>query len=124
MKLRATAKGKFTRMISNLNQAIDTGAPVTTIESRYDALKTPWKEVQEKQDEFVKLLPGIELDEEWIEKPNKTFSELKVKTDSYLEKLNEVKAQEMESKIRKETEEAEIKAPKKEGRKKKMRGLE
>ena len=62
-KLRSTAKGKFTRAANNLGQAIDTGAPTKTIESRYDELKATWNETQSKHDDFVKLLPGEELDE-------------------------------------------------------------
>jgi len=66
-KLRSTAKGKFTRAANNLGQAIDTEAPTKTIESRYDELKAAWNETQSKHDDFVKLLPGEELDEGWIE---------------------------------------------------------
>ena len=76
-KLRSTAKEKFTRVANNLSQAIytgapppftkkkkkNTGAPTTTIESRYDELKVAWNEAQNKHDDFVKLLPCEELDE-------------------------------------------------------------
>ena len=61
-KLRSTAKGKFTRVANNLSQAIDTKAPTTTTESRYDKLKAAWNEAQNKHDDFVKLLPFQELD--------------------------------------------------------------
>ena len=56
----------------------------------------------------MKLLPWDELDEQWIEELNQTLSEMEVKTDSYLEESNAAKALEMELKIRKDTEEEEI----------------
>ena len=74
-KLRATAKGKFTRAISNLDQPMTAEVLVTTIESRYDMLKAVQKDVQDKHHVDVELLPGDELDEQWIEELNRTFSE-------------------------------------------------
>ena len=50
-----------------------------------DELKAAWNKAQNKHDDFVKLLPGEKLGEVWIEELSKTFSELEVKTDSYLE---------------------------------------
>ena len=73
-------------------------ALVTTIESRYDTLRAVRKKVQGKHDAYVKLLPGDELDEKWTEELNQTFSEMEVKTDSYLEESNAAKAQKMELK--------------------------
>ena len=67
-------------------------------------MKASWNKVQSKH--FVKLLPGEELDEEWIEQLSKTFSELEVKTDTYLEDAGRTNAQEIELKILKEAEEA------------------
>ena len=61
-KLCATAKGKFTGAISNLNLAMTSKAPVTTIESRYDTWSAVWKEVQGNHDAYMKLLPGDEMD--------------------------------------------------------------
>ena len=93
-KLRSTAKEEFTRVANNLSQAIYTGVPTTTIESRYDELKAAWNEAQNKHDDFVKLLPCEELDEDRgikIEEESKTFSELEVKTDSYLENVSKTK---------------------------------
>ena len=63
-KLRATAKGKFTRACNSLDHPIDANFPVKTIESRYNALKSAWQEVQDKHEEYVMLLPAEELDEE------------------------------------------------------------
>ena len=83
-------------------------APVTAIESRYDVLKAIWKEVQGKHEAYVKLLPGDELNEKWNEELNQTFSEMEVKTDSYLEESNIAKTQKMELKTGKDMEEAEI----------------
>ena len=74
-KLRATAKGKFTRVISNLDQAMTAEVLVTTIESRYDMLKAVQKDDQDKLHVDVELLHGDELDEQWIEELNRTFSE-------------------------------------------------
>ena len=108
-KLRTTVKGKFNRAANNLDQAIDIGAPIKTIENRYDELKAAWNETQNKHDYFVKLLPSEELDEGWIEDLNKTFSEVEIRTDRYLEDAIKTKEQEMEFKILKETEEAEMK---------------
>ena len=65
---------------------------LTTIKSRYDTLKAVWKEVQDKHDAYVKLLPGDELNEQWIEELNRTFSEMEMKTDSYLEESNAAKS--------------------------------
>ena len=48
---------------------------VTTIESRYDMLKAVQKDVQDKHHVDVELLPRDELDEQWIEELNRTFSE-------------------------------------------------
>lgn len=93
-----TAKGKFTSVISNLDRAMTAEALVTTIESRYDTLRAVWKKVQGKHDAYVKLLPGDELDEKWTEELNQTFSEMEVKTDSYLEESNAAKAQKLELK--------------------------
>ena len=108
-KLCATAKGKFTQTISNLDLAMTAKTPVTTIESRYDTLKAVWKEVQGKDDAYVKLLPGDELDhDKWNEELNQTFIEMKVKTDSYLEESDAAKAQKMELKTGKAMEETEI----------------
>ena len=111
-KLHSSVKGKFTQTANNLDQAIDAGALIKTIKSRYGKLLAAWKEVQEKHDDddFVKLLPGEGLDEEWIEELNNTFNELEVKTDSYLEDVGKAKAQEIELKILKETEEAKMRA--------------
>lgn len=109
-RLRSTAKGKFTRAANNLDQAIDTGAPTKTVERRYGELKAAWNETQDKHDDFVKLLPSEELDEGWIEGLNKTFSELEVRADRYLEETIKTKEQENELTILKETEEVEIKA--------------
>lgn len=85
-------------MISNLDRAMTAEALVTTIESRYDTLRAVWKKVQGKHDAYVKLLPGDELDEKWTEELNQTFSEMEVKTDSYLEESNAAKAQKMKLK--------------------------
>ena len=74
-KLRATAKRKFTRAISNLDQAMTAEVLVTTIESRYDMLKAVQKDVQDKLHVDVELLRGDELDKQWIEELNRTFSE-------------------------------------------------
>ena len=83
-------------------------APVTAIESTYDALKAVRKEVQGKNEAYVKLLAGDELDEKWTEELNQKFSEMEVKTDSYLEESNAAEAQKMELKTGKDMEEAEI----------------
>ena len=107
-KLCAKAKRKFTWAISNLDLAMTAEAPVTAIESRYDVLKAIWKEVQGKHEAYVKLLPGDELNEKWNEELNQTFSEMEVKTDSYLEESNIAKTQKMELKTGKDMEEAEI----------------
>ena len=48
---------------------------VTTIESRYDMLKAVQKDDQDKLHVDVELLHGDELDEQWIEELNRTFSE-------------------------------------------------
>ena len=61
-KLCATAKGKFPPAINNLDLAMTSKAPVTTIESRYDTWRAVWKEVQGKHDAYMKLLPGDEMD--------------------------------------------------------------
>lgn len=95
-------------MISNLDRAMTAEALVTTIKSRYDTLRAVWKKVQGKHDAYVKLLPGDELDEKWTEELNQTFSEMEVKTDSYLEESNAAKAQKMELNTGKDMEEAEI----------------
>ena len=95
-RLHSTAKGKFTRAANNLDQAIDTGAPTKTIENRYSELKAAWNEMQDKHDVFVKLLSSKELDEGWIKDLNKTFSELEVRADRYLEEAIKTKEQEKE----------------------------
>ena len=109
-RLRSTAKGKFTRAANNLDQAINTGAPTKTVENRYGELKAAWNKTQDKHNDFVTLLPSEELDAGWIEDLNKTFSELEVRADRYLEEAIKTKEQENELKILKETEEAEMKA--------------
>lgn len=107
-KLCAKAKRKFTQAISNLDLAMTAKVPITAIESRYYMLKVIWKEVQGKHDAYVKLLPGDEHDEKWTEELNQTFSEMEVKTDSYLEESNAAKAKKMELKIGKDMDEAKI----------------
>lgn len=54
-KLCATAKGKFPPAINNLELAMTSKAPVTTIESRYDTWRAVWKEIQGKHDAYMKL---------------------------------------------------------------------
>ena len=84
-KLCSTERKKFTWAANNFNQAIDIAAPTKTIESTYDELRAAWSKAQKKHNDFVKLLPGEELGEDWIKKLSKTSSklELHVKTDSY-----------------------------------------
>lgn len=104
-RLRATAKGKFTRTGNSLDQAIDAKFPVKTIESRYNELKTAWNDVQEKHEEYAMLLSHEEVNEAWIGELNETFGKHQVKTDRYLEEVDRNKAQEAELKVRQEEEE-------------------
>ena len=94
---RTTYKGTFTRAAKSLEQAIDSNAPKITIEKRFVTLTEKFNIVQNCHNEFVNTLNENELNadevETWISEICNIYDELEIRTDTYIEKLNEQNAE-------------------------------
>lgn len=97
-KARTTAKSKYTRAETALNDALDANdIAVSTIERRFKDLKSRWDEVQDAHDIYLNTLEGTPEEETtptdaletWISELAARFNKIEVQADKRIESLIE-----------------------------------
>ena len=77
-KERTIAKRKFTRVVTNIKNAMDNKAEMSIITAKLIELKTVWNDVQDKHDEYVTTVYSDEEDQakedEWISKVEASYN--------------------------------------------------
>ena len=97
LKLKRTvAKAQFTRAETSLRKALeDKSSPASTINRKYDELKSKWQIVQDAHDFYTateELEGKSEVETAWINELTERFDKIEVDADKLLEKFEEKKA--------------------------------
>ena len=97
-KNRTSAKTAFTRARKSLEESIDKRLILKTVERRFENFKLAWQEALKCHERYVATLELEEEDaedeESWMDELDKVFSEVEVKSDTYLEELDNAKKSE------------------------------
>ena len=86
-KARSLSKGKFTRLNTSMGRNLNTSSR-TVIQNRFEELKTAWRELQGKHEEYL-FAPGNTgqdeiAEEKYIEECLQTFEETEVEVDRFI----------------------------------------